>query len=204
MNQVQQDEELLVSGQDIHEPCPEGIHPALVVDVLAGENDVYDGKEVQQIWLVWQVWPADEQGNTLHQSDGRTFHADRKFGRSITPKSKLCEFLEVFRGKKFTPEERAGFNLSKLKGIPCFIKIEHAWKGEKCYANVVEATLFTDADGKPIADKAKWPKAEKYVRGDYSKRTNKFKSSDYNGAQPATSSASNAAPASPTDDWMPF
>lgn len=202
MNQTQ-DDDLLVTGQDIQEPCPEGTHTALLVDVFAGETDVYDGKEVPQVWLVWQVWPQDEEGNPIRQSDGRIFQAERKFGRSITPKSKLCEFLEIWRGQKFTPEDRAGFNLSKLKGIPCFLKIEHNWRGENCYANVVEAVLYADPNGSPITDKTKWPKAEKYVRGDYSRRTNKYKSSNGN-SQAMTAAAPGQPVAQGKDDYIPF
>jgi len=205
------EDDLIVTGQDIQEPCPEGTHPALLVDCFAGETDVYDGKEVNTVWLVWQVFPVDEDGNTLRQADERVFQAERKFTRSITPKSKLCEFLEIWRGKKFTPEERAGFNLSKLKGVPCFLKIEHNYSGENCYANVMEATMFTNEKGDPVTDKTKWPKIEKYVRGDYSKRTNKNKQATaapvgngVAGAAIHVAGAGAAAAVAQADDYIPF
>jgi len=198
----------MVSGQDIQEPTPEGIHPALLVDCFAGEQDEYDGKLTDTIWFVWQVFPADVDGALLRQADGRGYQAERKFNRSITPRAKLCEFLECWRGRKFTPEERAGFNLTKLKGVACLLKIEHNWRGEICYANVIEANLFADEAGKPITDKTKWPKAERYVRGDYSKRTNRNKAASAgNGVAgtvtPAITAGATATVAQ-TDDFIPF
>lgn len=44
--------------------------------------------------------------------------------------------LESWRGKPFTPEELAGFDLKNVLGLSCFVGVVHETKGDKTYANL--------------------------------------------------------------------
>jgi hypothetical protein len=46
--------------------------------------------------------------------------------------------LEEWRDKEFTPQELAGFDLQKLLGVPCTLKIKHqtSQDGSRVYANI--------------------------------------------------------------------
>ena len=73
----------------------------------------------------------------------------REFTISLAETGYLRPFLESWRGKKFTFEEEAGFDISKLLGVNCQLNIIHetSKKNGKTYANI--ATAMPLAKGIP-------------------------------------------------------
>lgn len=55
---------------------------------------------------------------------------------SLSKKSILRKDLEAWRGREFTAEELAGFDLDKILGQPCLLSIVHNTVGDKVYANI--------------------------------------------------------------------
>lgn len=55
---------------------------------------------------------------------------------SLSEKATLRKVLEAWRGKSFTPEELAGFDMKKILGKPCMITVVHVTKGDRTYANI--------------------------------------------------------------------
>lgn len=56
---------------------------------------------------------------------------------SLSKKANLRKDLEAWRGREFTPEELAGFDLDKILGKPCLISVVHKDAGNgKVYANI--------------------------------------------------------------------
>lgn len=55
---------------------------------------------------------------------------------SLHAKAGLRKFLESWRGRPFTAEELAGFDLKAVVGLTCLVGIVHEAKGDKVYANL--------------------------------------------------------------------
>jgi hypothetical protein len=72
--------------------------------------------------------------------DGRPFVVGKDYTASLHPDSGLAQDLTSWRGKAFTDEELAGFDVFKVAGAPCMITVIHNVSGEKTYANVSGVT----------------------------------------------------------------
>jgi hypothetical protein len=85
-------------------------------------------KHVRKIAIAWQL---EER-----RSDGTPFTLSRRFTASLHEKAALRAFLEAWRGRPFTPEELAGFNLRRLIGAPCLLNIVHAERSGNTFAEI--------------------------------------------------------------------
>ncbi|MDB6057686.1 MAG: putative phage associated protein [Verrucomicrobiales bacterium] len=100
-------------------PHPEGIHPAVCVDVIdlgLVENEFQGEKRmVHKLRLVFE----SEQ----KLDDGRNCTITKNFTASLHPKAKLAEFLGKWRGRPVVPGET--IDLGKLIGASCTLVISH-------------------------------------------------------------------------------
>lgn len=87
-----------------------------------------DVKQVHQVLIAWEL--------EAKMKDGRPFLASSRFTASIHKKATLGKFLEGWRGKAFTDEERNGFDLKTILGAPCLLTLVQ--NGE--YVNVTNAS----------------------------------------------------------------
>jgi hypothetical protein len=94
------------------------------------------------------AWVIAEQ-----MEDGRPFTASKKYTLSLHEKANLYKDLVSWRGRAFTPEERAGFDLEKLIGVNCQIQIVHVTKGDKTYANITSIVPLAKGMAKMDAPK---------------------------------------------------
>lgn len=114
-------------------PAPEGMHPAVCCDVvdLGDELNSFNGKMQHKCRIVWQI-------EERHAKYDRPQEVSSIFTVSLHEKSMLRKVLQVWRGKPFSPDELAGFDLEKLIGVPCQVQVMHKVSGNgKTYANVV-------------------------------------------------------------------
>ena len=141
---------LIVSKPQSHfEPAPEGLYQAVCVDVVdKGPVETSFGvKDMVEI-----RWQLDEKN-----SKGYRYEVRSRYSKSLGQKARLRQMLEVWRSKKFTPEELQGFDLEKLIGVNCQVQIQHAPAPEgDVYANVT-AVVPAPRGGVPI-------QAENYTR----------------------------------------
>lgn len=84
-------------------------------------------KRARKVLLAWEL---DQK-----MADGRPFLATARFTASIHEKATLGKFLEGWRGRAFTDEERAGFDLKNILGQPCLLTLVK----DGDYTNVVSA-----------------------------------------------------------------
>jgi len=116
-----------------YRPAPEGLYQAVCCDVwepYESEDHFNPGQVVTQTRIVWQL---DE----VNPDTDRRFEVSQIYRLSLHEKSKLCQHLEAWRGRKFTSEEKRGFDLEKLIGVNCQLQIVHNVKdGGDTYANV--------------------------------------------------------------------
>ncbi len=110
--------------------APEGLHEAVcsrIVD-LGMQQTAYGPKHL--IKLYWQIGEKEPE-------TGRQFTVGRRYTLSFASKAKLRGDLEIWRGRKFTPEELQGFDLERLLGKPCQIQIAHNFGNDgETWANV--------------------------------------------------------------------
>jgi len=111
-------------------PAPEGLWPAVCVDVVDLGVEKTPWGDKHKVQLRW----------TLEEKDPKTdkaFLVLKKYTLSLDEKANLRRELETWRGKKFTKEESEGFDLEKLLGANCQLQIIHnITDGGDTYANV--------------------------------------------------------------------
>jgi hypothetical protein len=112
-------------------PHPEGIHPAICLDVidLGMVKTEYQGEHriVPKLKLVFE----SEQKT----DDGRNCTISKNFTASLHPKARLAEFLGKWRGRPVLPGE--SIDLGKLIGVCCTLVISHQQNfAGKTYASI--------------------------------------------------------------------
>lgn len=112
-------------------PHPEGIHPAVCVDVMdlgLVETDFQGQRRmVNKVKLVFESEARTE--------DGTPCTVSKNFTASLHPKAKLAEFLGKWRGRPVTPGET--IDLAKLIGASCTLVISHQQNmAGKTYASI--------------------------------------------------------------------
>ncbi|HEY9173049.1 MAG TPA: hypothetical protein VI136_12250 [Verrucomicrobiae bacterium] len=112
-------------------PHPEGIHPAVCVDVmdLGLVETEFQGQRrmVNKVKVVFESEAKTE--------DGKPCMVSKNFTASLHPKAKLAEFLGKWRGRLVVPGET--IELAKLIGASCTLVISHQQNMVgKTYANI--------------------------------------------------------------------
>lgn len=138
-------------------PVPEGSHMAVcyrVID-LGTQRWEYQGEPQigRKVLIAWELHGEADDGEPLVTEDGNPLSVSKKYTLSLGKKATLRSDVESWRGKAFTDQELAGFDISVLLGQPCMITIKHEKKGEKTYSNVASVTRFPAAlkNSKPAA-----------------------------------------------------
>ena len=100
-------------------PHPEGIHPAVCVDVMdlgLVETDFQGVKKmVEKVKITFE--------SEAKTDDGKPCTVFRSFSASLHPKSNLSAFLSKWRGRPVTPGE--SIELKNLIGASCTLVISH-------------------------------------------------------------------------------
>jgi len=100
-------------------PHPEGIHPAVCVDVMdlgLVETDFQGVKKmVNKVKITFE--------SEAKTDDGKPCTVFRSFSASLHPKSNLSTFLSKWRGRPVAPGE--SIDLQKLIGASCTLVISH-------------------------------------------------------------------------------
>lgn len=183
-------------------PHPEGIHPAICVDVIdLGLVETEFQGQKRMVNKVKVVFESEQK-----TEDGVNCSVSKNFTASLHPKAKLAEFLGKWRGRPVVPGET--IDLGKLIGACCTLVISHQ-------QNLVGRTYASiDAVSKPT----KKIKASGY----YDPAAARKRIAEWNAKQqamPAPTAAaaqqarpvqpapvpskSNAAPAAPMPDYDP-
>jgi hypothetical protein len=168
-------------------PHPEGIHPAVCVDVmdLGLVETEFQGQKrmVNKVKLVFESEQKTE--------DGKNCTVTKNFTASLHPKAKLAEFLGKWRGRPVTPGET--IELAKLIGASCTLVISHQQNlSGKTYAAI-------DAVSKPtkrVAPAGNYdPAAARQRFAEWSLRTATMKQAAPVANAPAARTAAAAPPA---------
>ena len=123
---------------------------------LGTHHDEKWNKDVHKIAISWELPTAlMETGDYA----GKPFSIHNRYTLSLSDRAILRKDLEAWRGKSFSEDELAGFDVSNLIGATCLINVVHSPDGK--YANIsslmklpsgmecpaaVNETLFLDLD----------------------------------------------------------
>src|SRR5262245_38309529 len=99
------------------QPHPEGIHPAVCVDVI--DLGLMETEFQGQRRMVNKVRLSFE--TEARNAEGKNFVISKTFTASLHPKAKLAEFLGKWRGKPLLPGET--IDLDKLLGANCTLVV---------------------------------------------------------------------------------
>ncbi len=115
------------NGGGEFEQCPAGTHVAVCTGLidLGTRHEEYQGKPVSRNQVVIRWETPDEL-----MEDGQPFIVSSFYTNSLSEKSKMKPMLEAWRGKQFTEEELAGFDLQNILGAPCMLNVTHNDKGK--------------------------------------------------------------------------
>jgi hypothetical protein len=127
---------IIAKGGDskTYTPAPEGTHQAVCVDILDKgmlPNKFKEGQLQHKIDIAWEINDT--------RDDGKRHVVYKRYTLSLNDKANLRHDLQSWRGKPFTFEELAGFDVEKLKGANCLLNVQHnpSADGTRTYANVM-------------------------------------------------------------------
>lgn len=140
-------------GKDFKK-VPQGTHIAvcnMVVDLGIQPGGRY--KPQHKVYVRWEI-PAER---VEYEKDGKHVDGAMSIGNfytaSLSEKAKLRHDLENWRGKAFTPEELAGFDLFNVLGVACQVVVTHTKGADgKDYANVTGVMGLPKGIPRPIAE----------------------------------------------------
>lgn len=127
---------------------PAGVHVARcfrMVDLGSQETEFQGQKKMaHKLMVSWELL-GDEM-----MDDGRPFSVSKRYTASLHEKAQLRKDLEAWRGKQFTPEEEALFDLTKVLGAYCMVNIVHeTGKNGSEYANIASIMPLPKGMPKP-------------------------------------------------------
>lgn len=141
---------LIATGSNAEfKPVPEGSHMAVcyrVID-LGTQRWEYQGEPQigRKVMLFWELHGEADDGSALCTEEGRPLSISKKYTLSLGKKANLRADLESWRGKAFTEDELAGFDIGSLLGAPGMVTVKHNQSNGKTYANVASVTRFPAA-----------------------------------------------------------
>jgi len=118
-------------------PAPQGVHSAVCVDVIDLGEQQTDWGPKRMIEIRWQLGEIDPKSNRPYLTTKRY---TASLGTAKKP-SKLREHLRTWRGRDFTVEELAEFDIEKVIGANCQLQILHKPKDGGGSWATVEAIL---------------------------------------------------------------
>lgn len=130
------------------ELAPQGVYAARcfkMVDLGTQPTEFQGQKKLQhKVMIGWELL-GDEM-----MEDGKPFSVMKRYTVSLHEKSQLRKDLEAWRGKQFTPEEEALFDLTKVIGAYCMLNIVHETsKAGTEYANIASIMPLPKSMPKP-------------------------------------------------------
>jgi len=126
---------LAQKGGGDFEICPAGVYTGRcfkVVDIGTQKSEFQgEVKMSRKVIISWELLGGEMM------ADGRPFSVAKRLTLSLHPKSQMRPLLAAWRGRDFTVEEEAGFDVSKLLGAYCLLNVIHeTGKNGTVYSNI--------------------------------------------------------------------
>lgn len=132
------------TGGSEFKQVPAGLHMARcfrVID-LGTQKSSWQGKEKwsRKVLIQWELHGEDEEGALLTTDEGKPLSVSKRYTLSLGENAQLRADLASWRGRDFSPEELAGFDISKLLGVWGMVNVTHDKKDGNTYTNVASVT----------------------------------------------------------------
>lgn len=114
------------SGAEI-EPIPAGVYVAVcygLIDLGTHHNPTF-GNEAHKILVQWEVPEVRGEFERDGQKVSLPRAISKRYTLSLSEKANLRKDLESWRGRKFTAQELAGFDLKAILGTACQLQVTH-------------------------------------------------------------------------------
>jgi hypothetical protein len=123
------------------QPVPPGTHLAICYRIadMGTEHDAMYDKDIQKIVISWEL-PHEV---TTFDGVKKPMGISKTYSASLGAKSTLRKDLESWRGRAFTAEELAGFELKKILGRPCMLSVISTEGGKTKIGGVMAAPKGT-------------------------------------------------------------
>lgn len=129
---------------------PEGVYTGRAFKIIdlgtQTSTGMFGTKDQHKVMISWELLGSDAP----KMEDGRPFSVTQWYTVSLHEKSKLRADLESWRGRKFSTEELAGFDLGSVMGAYCLLQIVHDETGK--YANINSIMAYKGEKPKPVND----------------------------------------------------
>lgn len=119
-------------------PVPAGVHVAncyAVYDVGSHYSAMFE-KLQHQILVIWEIPGERFEKEVDGQKQNFPCVISKYYTLSLNEKSNLRKDLESWRGRKFTQQELAGFDVGKLVGVGCQLNVLHENKNDAVRAKI--------------------------------------------------------------------
>lgn len=103
-------------------PVPAGTHQARCFGVIG--LGTQHSEMFADAYKVLVMWETPHERITLDKED-RPMTISKEYTLSLNKKATLRKHLETWRGRAFTAEELAGFDVAAVIGAPCLISVVH-------------------------------------------------------------------------------
>lgn len=134
---------------------PSGSHLGvcnMVVDIGLQPGSTLHPEPKRQVVIRWEI-PGER---VEYEKDGQKIEGPLTISRTVTAsmneKATLRQILENWRGRKFTNDEAAKFDVSSILGKPCLLSISETTKGDKTYSNVASVSPLIKGMTAPQAE----------------------------------------------------
>lgn len=116
------------------DPIPEGTHLGvcnMLIDLGMQYNETYKNT-ARKVLIGWEL-PEE----TIELEDGtHPRMISKRYTASLNESANLRQDLAAWRGRDFTPEELAAFDLRNIIGKSCLLTVIHKESNGKTYANI--------------------------------------------------------------------
>jgi hypothetical protein len=109
----------LYASKKTFKPAPEGLWDGVCIDVVDKGIVPTEWGPKHKVQFRWVV-NAEPKRN-----DGKPHMVSMSYPISMDERSNLRKMLELWRGRKFTPEELKKFDLETVLHAPCQIQVAH-------------------------------------------------------------------------------
>lgn len=112
-------------GDFVQAPAGSHIGRCVKLTDLGTQTGEYEGKvnHRNQILVTWEL-PSEPM------EDGQPFLVSKFYTNSLGDKATLRHHLVTWRGRDFTVDELARFDLQTILGAPCMLSVVHSDKGK--------------------------------------------------------------------------
>jgi hypothetical protein len=122
-------------------PVPTGTHLGRLYRIidLGTQSSEFAGKmkSLRKVMLQWEVHSEDDAGNPTVTDDGKPLSLSKNYTLTLDEKGTLRKDLQTWRGRDFTEEELAGFDIKVILGQWAMLSVIKAiGNNGKEYTNV--------------------------------------------------------------------